>query len=170
MSLTLKESTLVLAKIRAHHGNAPITDLEARTFHEELRADATLADAMEAVKRFYAANDQGRWMLSGDVNTGIRAIRRTRIPENALIGELMDRAGIDSDHALTYRRRLIKAIGEGRSLDQAHAIAVEASQRLVIEAPRPKPKRRPVRHFIGHGQAKAGDMQIQDVIGGRGDQ
>ncbi|MCX8648483.1 hypothetical protein J3U01_08725, partial [Bifidobacterium sp. B4107] len=154
----------------AHHGNAPITDLEARTFHEELRSDATLADAMEAVKRFYAANDQGRWMLSGDVNAGIRAIRKTRMPENAQIERLMDRAGIDSDHALTYRRRLIKAIGEGRSLEQAHAIALEASQRLIIEAPKPKPKRRPVRHFIGHGQAKAGDMQIQDVIGGRGDQ
>lgn len=40
--LTLKESTLVLAKIRVHHGNAAITDLEARTFHEELRADMTL--------------------------------------------------------------------------------------------------------------------------------
>ena len=165
MSLTLKESTLVLAKIRAHHGNAPITDLEARTFQEELRSDATLADAMEAVKRFYASNDQGRWMLSGDVNAGVRAIRKDRIPENAQIERLMDQAAIDSDHAFTYRRRLIKAIGEGKSLDQAHAIAVEASSRLVIEAPKPKPKTKPVRHFIG-GQAKAGDMNINDVIGG----
>lgn len=165
MSLTLKESTLVLAKIRAHHGNAPITDLEARTFQEELRSDATLADAMEAVKRFYANNDQGRWMLSGDVNAGIRQIRKTRIPEQAEIGRLMDQAGIDSDHALTYRRRLIKAISEGRSLDQAHAIAVEASRRLVIEATKPKPKRKPVWHFIG-GQVKAGDMRLEDVIGG----
>ena len=97
--MTLKESTLVLAKIRAHHGNAPITDLEARTFHEELRADATLQDALEAVKRFYASNDSGRWMLSGDVNAGIRAIRKARIPEQAQIGRLMDQAGIDSDHA-----------------------------------------------------------------------
>ena len=166
MSLTLKESTLVLAKIRAHHGNAPITDLEARTFQEELRADATLADAMEAVKRFYAANNQGRWMLSGDVNTGIRAIRKDRIPENAQIERLMDQADIDSDHAFAYRRRLIKAIGEGRSLEQAHAIAVEASRRLVIEAPRPKPKTKPIRHFIGHGQAKAGDMRLENMIGG----
>lgn len=167
MSLSLKESTLVLAKIRAHHGNAPITDLEARTFQEELRADATLADAMEAVKRFYAANDQGRWMLSGDVNAGIRAIHKERIPDEAQIDRLMDQAGIYAfDHMFIYRRRLIKAICDGKSLEQAHAIAVEASQRLVIEAPKPKPKTRPVRHFIGHGQTKAGDMNINDVIGG----
>ena len=63
--LTLKESTLVLAKIRVHHGNAAITDLEARTFHEELRADMTLGEALEAVKRFYADNSTGCWCGSG---------------------------------------------------------------------------------------------------------
>ena len=88
--MTLKESTLVLAKIRVHHGNAPITDLEARTFHEELQSDATLPDALEAVRRFYASNDSGRWMLSGDVNAGIRAIQTARIPEEATIGRLME--------------------------------------------------------------------------------
>lgn len=164
--MTLKESTLVLAKIRAHHGNAPITDLEARTFHEELRADATLQDALEAVKRFYASNDSGRWMLSGDVNAGIRAIRKARIPEQAEIGQLMDQAGIDSEHALAYRRQLIKAISLGQPVEQAHALAVEAARRQAIEAPRtakPRPKRY---HFAGCGQAQIGAMSLKDTLGG----
>ena len=164
--MTLKESTLVLAKIRAHHGNAPITDLEARTFYEELRADATLQDALEAVKRFYASNDSGRWMLSGDVNAGIRAIRKARIPEQAEIGQLMDQAGIDSEHALAYRRQLIKAISLGQPVDQAHALAVEAAHRQAIEAPKPV-KPRPKRyHFAGHGQTRIGAMSLKDTLGG----
>ena len=164
--MTLKESTLVLAKIRAHHGNAPITDLEARTFHEELRADATLQDALEAVKRFYASNDSGRWMLSGDVNAGIRAIRKARIPEQAEIGRLMDQAGIDSDHALAYRRRLIKAISLGQPVAQAHALAVEAAHRQAIEAPKPAKTRQKRYHFTGHGQSQIGAMSLKDTLGG----
>ena len=164
--MTLKESTLVLAKIRAHHGNAPITDLEARTFHEELRADATLPDALEAVRRFYSGNDSGRWMLSGDVNAGIRAIRKARIPEQAEIGQLMDQAGIDSDHALAYRRRLIKAISLGQPVDQAHALAVEAAHRQAIEAPKPAKPRKKSYHFAGHGQTQIGAMSLKDTLGG----
>ena len=164
--MTLKESTLVLANIRAHHGNAPITDLEARTFHEELRADATLPDALEAVKRFYAGNDQGRWMLSGDVNAGIRAIRKARIPEQAEIGRLMDQAGIDSDHALAYRRQLIKAISLGQPVAQAHALAVEAARRQAIEAPKPAKPRRKAYHFAGHGQTRIGAIGLKDTLGG----
>lgn len=164
--MTLKESTLVLAKIRAHHGNAPITDLEARTFNEELRADATLPDALEAVRRFYAGNDHGRWMLSGDVNAGIRAIRKARIPEQAEIGRLMDQAGIDSEHALAYRRRLIKAISLGQPVEQAHALALDAARRQAIDAPKPA-KPRPKRyHFAGHGQTQIGAMGLKDTLGG----
>lgn len=164
--MTLKESTLVLAKIRAHHGNAPITDLEARTFHEELRADATLQDALEAVRRFYAGNDSGRWMLSGDVNAGIRAIRKARIPEQAQIGRLMDQAGIDSDHALAYRRQLIKAISLGQPVEKAHALAVDAAHRQAIEAPSPAKPRKKRYHFAGRGQTRIGAMSLKDTLGG----
>lgn len=164
--MTLKESTLVLAKIRAHHGNAPITDLEARTFHEELRADATLPDALEAVRRFYAGNDSGRWMLSGDVNAGIRAIRKARIPEQAQIGRLMDQAGIDSEHALAYRRQLIKAISLGQPVERAHALAVEAAHRQAIEAPTPAKLRRKAYHFAGRGQTQIGAMSLKGTLGG----
>ena len=164
--MTLKETTLVLAKIRAHHGNAPITDLEARTFHEEMRADATLRDALEAVRRFYASSSTGRWMLSGDVNAGIRAIRKARIPEQAEIGQLMDQAGIDSDHALAYRRQLIKTISLGQPVEQAHALAVEAARRQAIEAPRTVKPRSKHYHFAGRGQTRIGSMSLKDTLGG----
>lgn len=164
--MTLKESTLVLAKIRAHHGNAPITDLEARTFNEELRADATLQDALEAVKRFYAANDTGRWMLSGDVNAGVRAIQTARIPEEATIGQLMEQAGIRSEQALAYRRELIKATKLGQPIQQAHNLAVEAARRQAIEAPKPAKPRSKRYHFVVRGQAQIGDMSLKDTLGG----
>ena len=163
--MTLKESTLVLAKIRAHHGNAPITDLEARTFHEELQADATLQDALEAVKRFYASNDSGRWMLSGDVNAGIRAIRKARIPEQAEISRLMEQAGIRSEQALAYRRQLIKAISLGQPVEQAHALAVEAAHRQAIEAPKPAKPRKKSYHFAGRGQTRFGAMSLKGTLG-----
>lgn len=164
--MTLKESTLVLAKIRAHHGNAPITDLEARTFNEELRADATLPDALEAVRRFYASNDTGRWMLSGDVNAGVRAIQTARIPDEATIGQLMEQAGISSEQALAYRRELIKDTSLGQPIQQAHALAVEAAHRQAIEAPKPAKPRRKAYHFAGHSQTQIGAMSLKDTLGG----
>jgi hypothetical protein len=164
MSLNLAESTLVLAKIRAHHGNAPITDLEARTFQEELRADATLSDALEAVKNFYAANTTGRWMLGGDVNAGMRAIRKKRLPEEAQIENLMAQASIDSDHALTYRRQLIKAMSMGQDITQAHALAVEASHRLAVEAPKPDHKPKPEKQLTG--TVRVADINLENMIGG----
>ncbi|AKV55528.1 hypothetical protein BACT_1092 [Bifidobacterium actinocoloniiforme DSM 22766] len=162
MSLSIADSTLVLAKIRAHHGNAAITDLEARTFHEELIPDATMRDAMEAVRRYYANNQTGRWMGSGDVNAGIKAVRKARIPEDAQIGRLMDQAGIDSDHYTAYRRRLIKGVQHGLSVGQAHERAAQEAKRLRIEPAQPKPRRKPTGHFIGR---RVGDMDINRIIG-----
>ncbi len=103
--LTLKESTLVLAKIRVHHGNAAITDLEARTFHEELRADMTLGEALEAVKRFYAANDSGRWCGSGDVNAMVRRMRNESKPSEAQIAAECEARHLAEDAAWMYRRQ-----------------------------------------------------------------
>ena len=44
MSLTLQEAALVMAKINTHHGNARLDKLSVESFHEELRADVTLAE------------------------------------------------------------------------------------------------------------------------------
>ncbi|RBQ00051.1 hypothetical protein [Bifidobacterium xylocopae] len=163
MSLNLAESTLVLAKIRAHHGNATITDLEARTFQEELRADATLADAMEAVRRFYADNTTGRWMGSGDVNAGIKVLRKSRIPEAAERERLIASTGhlLDNGAAyVTYRQQLNQSLAQGRTLEQAHTIAVQAAQQLAIEPAKPD-DRKPLRS----GQSRLGAMSIKQIVG-----
>ena len=157
--LTLKESTLVLAKIRAHHGNAPITDLEARTFHEELRGDLTLPLAMEAVRRFYAADATGRWMGSGDVNAAARGVMSSAVPSEKRIGELMESAHIeDPDRMFAYRRRLVECIGSGMGVDAAHREAVGAARTLQLTSRPSKPKKPTSHHF-------AGRLSLSDVIG-----
>lgn len=129
--LTLKESTLVLAKIRVHHGNAAITDLEARTFHEELRADMTLGEALEAVKRFYADNSTGCWCGSGDVNAIVRRMRNESKPSEAQIARECEARGLSADEAWMYRRQ--RMLGDSpseasRSIRQGRSpLAIEAT-------------------------------------------
>lgn len=120
--LTLKESTLVLAKIRVHHGNAAITDLEARTFHEELRADMTLGEALEAVKRFYADNSTGCWCGSGDVNAIVRRMRNESKPSEAQIACECEARGLSADEAWMYRRQ--RMLGNGPEQAQQQALTM----------------------------------------------
>lgn len=120
--LTLKESTLVLAKIRVHHGNAAITDLEARTFHEELRADMTLGEALEAVKRFYADNSTGCWCGSGDVNAIVRRMRNESKPSEAQIARECEARGLSADEAWMYRRQ--RMLGNGPEQAQQQALTM----------------------------------------------
>lgn len=133
--LNLQESTLVLAKIRVHHGNAPITDLEARTFHEELY-EMTLQEALEAVRRFYADNSTGRWCGSGDINAIVRKLRNGAKPSEAQIGLECERLGLVEDQAWLYRRQRMM----GRSPDESRRVALAARDPLRL--PPAKPKRR----------------------------
>lgn len=133
--LNLQESTLVLAKIRVHHGNAPITDLEARTFHEELY-EMTLQEALEAVRRFYADNSTGRWCGSGDINGIVRKLRNGAKPSEAQIGRECERLGLVEDQAWLYRRQRMM----GRSPDESRQVALAARDPLRL--PPAKPKRR----------------------------
>lgn len=133
--LNLQESTLVLAKIRVHHGNAPITDLEARTFHEELY-EMTLQEALEAVRRFYADNSTGRWCGSGDINGIVRRMRNGAKLSEAQIGRECERLGLVGDQAWLYRRQRMM----GRSSDESRRVALAARDPLRL--PPAKPKRR----------------------------
>lgn len=133
--LNLQESTLVLAKIRVHHGNAPITDLEARTFHEELY-EMTLQEALEAVRRFYADNSTGRWCGSGDINAIVRKLRNGAKPSEAQIGLECERLGLVEDQAWLYRRQRMM----GRSPNESRRVALAARDPLRL--PPAKPKRR----------------------------
>lgn len=157
--LTLKESTLVLAKIRVHHGNAAITDLEARTFHEELRADMTLGEALEAVKRFYAANDSGRWCGSGDVNAMVRRMRNESKPSEAQIAAECEARHLAEDAAWMYRRQ--RMLGNGPEQAQQQALTM----RNPLELPAAQPKKRSTAtHFAG--ASRLGAAPLGSILGG----
>lgn len=157
--LTLKESTLVLAKIRVHHGNAAITDLEARTFHEELRADMTLGEALEAVKRFYAANDSGRWCGSGDVNAMVRRMRNELKPSEAQIAAECEARHLAEDAAWMYRRQRML----GNTPQQAQQQALTARNPFELPAAQPK-KRSTARRFAG--AQKLGAASLGSILRG----
>lgn len=157
--LTLKESTLVLAKIRVHHGNAVITDLEARTFHEELRADMTLGEALEAVKRFYADNSTGCWCGSGDVNAIVRRMRNESKPSEAQIARECEARGLSADEAWMYRRQ--RMLGNGPEQAQQQALTM----RNTLELPAAQPKSRSTaRRFTG--AQKLGAASLGSILRG----
>ena len=157
--LTLKESTLVLAKIRVHHGNAAITDLEARTFHEELRADMTLGEALEAVKRLYADNSTGRWCGSGDVNAMVRRMRNESKPSEAQIAEECEARGLEGDRAWMYRRH--RMLGNGP--DQAQRQALTMRNPFELPAAQPKPRSTASRCA---GASRPGMASLGSMLGG----
>ena len=157
--LTLKESTLVLAKIRVHHGNAAITDLEARTFHEELRTDMTLGEALEVVKRFYADNSTGCWCGSGDVNAIVRRMRNESKPSEAQIARECEARGLSEDEAWLYRRQ--RMLGNGPEQAQQQALTM----RNPLELPAAQPKSRStVRRFAG--AQKLGTASLGSILRG----
>lgn len=162
--LTLKESALVMAKINAHHGNAPLDQLSLTAFHEEIRTDTTIGECMEAVRRFYAANPGDRWMKADDLNRQIRAMRNETKPSEAQIARETERLDLDADAAWQYRRlRML-----GRSPDEAARTALTGRNPLFLEPPSetdpaPTPKRR---HFIGHrGPSPAGAAPLASIVG-----
>ena len=162
--LTLKESALVMAKINAHHGNAPLDQLSLTAFHEEIRADTTIGECMEAVRRFYAANPGDRWMKAGDLNRQIRAMRNETKPSEAQIARETERLDLDADAAWQYRRMRML----GRTPDEAARTALTGRNPLFLEPPSetdpaPTPKRR---HFIGHrGPSPAGAAPLASIVG-----
>lgn len=162
--LTLKESALVMAKINAHHGNAPLDQLSLTAFHEEIRTDTTIGECMEAVRRFYAANPGDRWMKAGDLNRQIRAMRNETKPSEAQIARETERLDLDADAAWQYRRMRML----GRTPDEAARTALTGRNPLFLEPPSetdpaPTPKRR---HFIGHrGPSPAGAAPLASIVG-----
>lgn len=164
--LTLKESALVMAKINAHHGNAPLDQLSLTAFHEEIRTDTTIGECMEAVRRFYAENPGDRWMKAGDLNRQIRTMRNESKPSEAQIAREAERLDLGADAAWQYRRlRML-----GRTPDEAAHIALTGRNPLFLEPPSqadpaPMPKRR---HFIGGAQPmKAAAIPLKSIIGDR---
>ena len=97
--LSRGEAAAVLSLINAHHGNAQWDDVQLEAFHSELRTDITAAEAQEAVRRFYAENDTGRWCGSGDINAIVRRLRVKAKPSEAEIARECDARGLEGDAA-----------------------------------------------------------------------
>mgnify|MGYP000597512983 CR=1 FL=1 len=111
--LTLKESTLVLAKIRVHHGNAAITDLEARTFHEELRADMTAGRGLGGGEALLLGQQHGSLVRFRRCERH-RAQDAQRVEASeAQIARECEARGLSADEAWMYRRQ--RMLGNGRS-------------------------------------------------------
>lgn len=160
MALSRGEAAVVLSLINGHHGNARWDDLQLEAFHGELLTDMTAVEAREAVRRWYAANDSGRWMGSGDLNAMVRRMRGERRPSEAQIGRETAQLGLDADPDAAWRYR--RARLTGRTPEQSRQAALDAPQRQVIEPGRPKPT--PVRRFAG--ALPVGSVPLTSMIGG----
>ncbi|MGE4622617.1 hypothetical protein [Bifidobacterium longum] len=152
--LSKGEAAALLSLINAHHGNAQWDDVQLDAFYSELRSDITAVEAREAVKRFYADNDSGRWMGSGDVNAMIRQLRNKAKPSEAEIARECDARGLEGDAAWLYRRQRML----GRQPEEAARITASSRNPLELEPAKPK-RRTPVRHFLG-----AGDLGLGDIL------
>lgn len=116
--LSMAEAGLLLSRINAHHGNAQVETAQVQMFHDELRQDMTMGDAVEAIRRFYAANATGRWMMSGDVNSGVKKLRSERQPSDEQVYQLTKGTNLAGD--IRYLQALRKGVSAGLSLEQAH--------------------------------------------------
>lgn len=152
--LSRGEAAAVLSLINAHHGNAQWDDVQLEAFHSELRTDITAAEAQEAVRRFYAENDTGRWCGSGDINAIVRRLRGKAKPSEAEIARECDARGLEGDAAWLYRRQRML----GRQPEEAARITASSRNPLELEPAKPK-RRTPVRHFLG-----AGDLGLGDIL------
>lgn len=157
--LSKGEAAAILSLINAHHGNARWDDVQLEAFHSELRADMTAAEAREAVRRFYAANDSGRWCGSGDLNAIVRKMRNESKPSEAQIAAECEARHLTGEAAWMYRRQRML----GSTPEQARQLA--ASARNPLELPEAKPRRRSkAAHFAG--ASRLGAASLGSILGG----
>lgn len=155
MGLSRGEAAALLSLILSHHGNAQWDDVQLRAFHSELMPTLTVAEAQEAVRRFYAANGSGRWMGSGDVNMTVRRMRNERKPSEAQIAREAENARLNEDQAWLYRRQRML----GKTPSEAAKIALETRNPLELPPAKPKPKR------VGTGFDPTGRLTLAQVVG-----
>lgn len=135
--MTDDEKALVYAKIRAHHGNGRIDDLQFQCFREELRPYVTLTAAMAAVTEYYAEHGSDGWMTAGDVNRIVRSHRS--LPSEMDVTRMIAVRGLSGDAAWQFRRSLFKALSQGVSVVRAEVLASDAAERPVLDAGPSKP-------------------------------
>ena len=125
--MTKVEISRLVSIIYAHH-NAPASEQQVELFSLEIMPNATLSEALEAVRRYYARSTSGRWCTAGDVNSGIRQIRRETYPSELDIARQLDQLNLPPMQAWEARRRIIASVVEGLPLPAATRKAVAELQ------------------------------------------
>ena len=151
--LSKGEAAALLSIVNGHHGNAQWTDIQLESFHSELLPSMTVAEAREAVRRFYAST-QGRWCGSGDINRIVKQMRAESKPSEAQIGRETESAGLTGMDAWRYRR--LRMLG-----NQPPKAAELARSQAPLRIGR-KPEVRP----SDRGESSLGSMPLNGVIGG----
>lgn len=142
--MTKVEISKLVSIIYAHH-NAPASEQQVELFRLEIMPNATLSEALEAVRRYYARSTSGRWCSAGDVNAGIRQIRRETYPSELDLARQLDPLNLPPMQAWEARRRIIAGIREGLPLHEAASQAIRELQ----SAPAAESKHAPKTHVNG---------------------
>lgn len=172
--MTPEEVSTLLMQIAAID-NRSIAPDTAAMWELMLAPYVTLADATQAYIDFYADpkwadNPRRPWIMPADINRRVARMRDRRRASDDAIEQAMDgRTGELGTLAEHEARQQVKQLtASGMSLEQAVQQAITVAERRQVESPpqAPKIEKQPTWHFIGHGQSRTGDMNIQDVIGG----
>lgn len=123
--MTKVEISKLVSIIYAHH-NAPVPAQAVELFSLEVMPNASLSEALESVRRYYAASTSGRWCTAGDVNAGIRRIRRERIPSPLDLEQEAYRLGLTGMDAWKWKKACVFNASNGLGF-------VEASRKAVAE-------------------------------------
>ena len=142
--MTKVEISKLVSIIYAHH-NAPVPAQAVELFSLEVMPNASLSEALESVRRYYAASTSGRWCTAGDVNAGIRRIRAERIPSPLDLEQEAYRLGLTGMDAWKWKKACVFNASHGLEF-------VEASRKAVAElqsAPSVESKHAPKTHVKG---------------------
>lgn len=157
--LSKGEAAALLSLRNSHHGNAQWDDLQLDALRSELNPTINSDEAREALRRFYAAEHEGRWCGSGDINAIVRRMRGEAKPSEAQIGRECERLGLSEDESWMYRRQ--RMLGNGPEQSQQTAL----TGRNPFELPAAKPKKRSaVSRFAG--ASRLGMASLGSILGG----
>lgn len=152
--VSLYEASNLLATIRAHHGDAQISETDVRMFLAELMPSMTVDEARRAIAEYYSVA-RDRWCGAGDINMLVKARRAKLRPSEAQIGREAEKAGLTDVQTWLYRRQRLM----GDSASEAQRKAISSHDPLALPPVEPKPKRAGgfnPRLGVGLGQVIAG--------------
>lgn len=142
--MTKVEISKLVSIILAHH-NAPATEQQVELYRLEILPNATLSEALEAVRRYYVASTSGRWCTAGDINAAIRRLRAERIPSPAALEREAYRLGLTGMDAWKWKKACVFNASHGLGFAEASQKAVQELQ----SAPSVESKHTPKTHVKG---------------------